>query len=204
MKRKLLIILVTLCAIPAMAQLQRGLGFGAKVGVNISDFTSSTGGTRSGLNAGLFTDYYFNNTLGLELNAAYSQFGSIGNAPSRPNEDKLKMNYNFDYINLDLLFKVHFIDGFRIFAGPQVGFLVNGSVSTNDVATKLSNVSNTQFAIVAGVGYTFKFGLDLQASYTRGIQKVFTDRKAYNYAYAVTVGWRFIGDGGRARSFKQF
>lgn len=203
MKRILLLIIVAFCVLGSNAQMQKGVGFGAKVGLNISDFTSSSGGSSYGLSAGVFTDYYFTKTIGLELNAMYNQYGSDNNTLLQI-ENFPKVNLNFDYVTLDLLVKFHLIDGFRVFVGPQFGFLVDGNAkATNGEKVELENMNTFQPAIVAGVGYTFKFGLDLQANYMRSVGSMYTTSKHYNYAYTVTVGWRFIGKGGRARSFKQ-
>lgn len=203
MKRTLLMIIVTFCVLSSNAQMQKGVGFGAKVGMNISDFTSSSGGSAYGLSVGVFADYYFTKTIGLEINAQYNQYGSNNNTLLQI-ENFPKVNLNFDYATVDLLAKFHLIDGFRVFVGPQFGFLVNGSAkATNGEKRKVDNMNYFQPAIVAGVGYTFNFGLDLQANYMRSIGTMYTDSKHYNYAYTLTVGWRFIGKGGRARSFKQ-
>ncbi len=190
MKRVVLLIIIALFCSSAVAQNGGGFSFGAKTGLNISDFTGSTGNARFGYYGGVFADYTISR-LGFELGVYYSEQGSfevteqsvVGN----------KIDYRFDYINTQMLAKYQLFSGFRVFAGPEVSYLINAT-GTNHQGDRydLNNINYWDVGIVAGVGYSFRFGLDLSASYSRGFFDVFdTSRTAYTSTFRVIVGWSF-------------
>ena len=206
MKKLLTIIILTLTAsIAAKAQeiqpMQNGLGLGVRAGLNVADITSNSGSAIAGLKIGAFTDYYFNHKFGLELGIYYNQLGLKDRLS--PGTVLGTEDYRMHYANLQLNAKYHVARGFRVFLGGQAGYAIDAfSSRTLPDATveynPLTNINRWEGSGVLGVGYTFKFGLDLEATYTRGFTSVFNDQKQYNSVFAISVGWRFIGHGGRA------
>ncbi len=169
------------------AQNGDGFGFGAKAGLNLADFTGSTGAARVGFVGGAFIDYNIKR-FGFELGVYYSQQGSDGVLLDGFN----RYNYQLDYLNAQLLVKYQLFNGFRVFIGPQLGYLINSTRKANGITEQYDNINKMDLGINAGVGYTFRFGLDLSASYTRGLTNLFiTDRTAYNSTFRVSVGWIF-------------
>lgn len=176
------------------AQNGNGLGYGVKAGMNLSDMTSSTGAGRVGFVGGAFVDYNIER-FGLELGLYYSEQGSNGVLVNYDHVD-----YHFDYINAQLLAKYQIFNGFRVFAGPQGGYIVKSTeqivkstlLQYDGTKRDYNNVAKWDIGITAGIGYTFKMGLDLSASYTRGFTNIFIDdRTAYNTTFKVSVGWVF-------------
>ncbi|MEG2755769.1 MAG: porin family protein [Mucinivorans sp.] len=204
MKNIILVLLGLLISCSCFAQRQKGFGLGVKVGLNVADFTSSTGGPRAGLYAGVFTDYYVSERFGFELGAYYSQQGSNENSYIFPVDGSpyQLINYDLDYISTQILLKYHFVLGFRAVLGASPAFLMKATSKTIngegiESINNIDGINKFDCGVIAGIGYTFKFGLDLQVSYTRGFMSFFEDRGRYNSVYMLGVGWRFLGTGGK-------
>lgn len=178
----------------ASAQQKPGLGLGVKAGLNFSDLTSTSGNVRTGLHAGLFTDYYFSKNFGLELGLYYSQQGNLDNLDTRDRFNTGRTDYIMNYFSVPLTVNYRIFNSFRIFAGPQMGIVLESRLRPD-----LNNFNfvtrNTEWSGIAGVGFTFGIGLDLSASYTFGFTDVFDTpdfRTSYTSMYRVSLGWRFL------------
>ncbi len=189
-KKIILIIAVFFTTIlGANAQNGEGFGYGARVGMNLADFTGSTGSGRAAFSGGAFVDYTFTR-FGFELGLYYNGQGSRGVVESGFGNSAV--DYNLDYLNAQLLAKYQLFDGFRIFLGPEGGYLLNSTIKYGDKTEDFNEIAQWDLGIAAGVGYSFSFGLDLSASYTRGLIDMFkNDRTSYNSTFRVTAGWRF-------------
>ncbi len=185
-----IIALFLLSSFSAFAQSGNGFSYGARVGINVADYTNSTGTGRSGFNGGAFVDYSVAK-IGFELGAYYNQLGSKDVVMQGIEGNKA--SYNFEYLTAQLLAKYQIYRGFRVFIGPECNFLVNSTLQYGDVVEKRDDIFKFDLGITAGVGYTFDFGLDLSASYTRGLFDMFSsaDFKGYNSSFRVSVGWVF-------------
>ncbi|MFI3287694.1 MAG: porin family protein [Rikenellaceae bacterium] len=190
MKKLIVIISVFFCSVLcASAQNGDGFGYGARVGVSLSDFTGSTGSGRAGFSGGAFVDYTITR-FGFELGVYYNGQGSLSVVESGYAGNTV--DYNLDYLNIQLLAKYQLFDGFRIFLGPEGGYLLSSTLKYDDNKEDIDYINKWDLGIAAGVGYSFSFGLDLSASYTRGLFDMFeTERTAYNSTFRVAVGWRF-------------
>lgn len=202
MKKLTLLLLILFSTLPTtQGQTQKGLGFGVRTGINLADYTGSRGDFRPGFTAGLYTDYYFAPRWALELGAYYSSQGSkniITQGVTSGRVDNL-----LDYAQLQIGVKYNIVDGFRAFALAQGAYLIKANQRLNfengeSEITALNNIAKWDAGITAGVGYTFHFGLDLQASYTHGLINLFETGANVTSYYRVTVGWRFIGTGDKA------
>ncbi|MBK7095314.1 MAG: PorT family protein [Saprospiraceae bacterium] len=82
--------------------------------------------------------------------------------------------YNLDYINIPLLFQYMFDNGFRIQAGPQVGFLLSAkSKYNNSTIDNKNDLKPIDLSVSIGIGYIFPpsgFGID--ARYNQGISNI--------------------------------
>lgn len=197
MMKKILVLVIFVCAttISTFAQNGNGVGLGARIGLTAADFTGSTGESRVGFVGGLFVDYSISR-FGFEAGLYYSQQGSFKVADMRGDDNRA--DYKLDYLDLQVLVKYQIFNGFRVFAGPSVGFLLNSTISYKDgaqsVTQKISTVRKYDVGIVGGAGYTFRFGLDVAASYTYGFSDLFlpTNKEAHTSMFKVTVGWSFL------------
>jgi outer membrane translocation and assembly module TamA len=66
-----------------------------------------------------------------------------------------------------------FDNGFRIEAGPQVGFLINAKSKSSNVSVNVKdNFKKTNFSIPVGLGYLTSSGLGFDARYNFGISNL--------------------------------
>lgn len=107
-----------------------------------------------------------------------------------------------DYVDIPVLVKAN-VGGLELFAGPQFSYLINSKLKTQagllgiNLLNKSFDVSD-QFnkwdaAIAGGVGYTFKNGLSLSASYDHGLSKIDngTSVNAYNRSFKIGAAFNF-------------
>lgn len=195
MRKILFALLLSLSAAAATAQV-KGLGFGPRVGVNFADYLNSPGNSRTALYAGLFIDYNFTHRWGIETGAYYSQLGSANNVESGYGV-MTKTTHRMDYLSVPLVAKFNFLGGFRVIAGAEGLFKLSADRKTTDGSTiyPLSNVRSSNLALTIGAGYLFRCGLDITASYSKGLRSAFLNQAQTTCPtyFRVAVGWRFIG-----------
>lgn len=106
------------------------------------------------------------------------------------------------YIDLPLLLKGNF-SGFQVFAGPQVSYLAKADLRTKagvvgfNVLNKKMDATE-QFnrwdaGITGGIGYQFKNGPSISASYDHGLSRADANKNlnAYNRSIKVGLGFSF-------------
>ena len=77
---------------------------------------------------------------------------------------------NLSYVNVPILVQYMFDNGFRIEAGPQLGFLVSAKSKVGSTKTDIKDFfKTTAFSIPAGVSYLTRSGLGFDARYSFGI-----------------------------------
>jgi hypothetical protein len=156
--------------------------FGVKGGLNfynIKQDDNTNLDQRTGFNIGILGHIHFNSTWALQPELVYSAQGAKG--------------HNMDYINIPVLFQYMFDNGFRIQAGPQVGFLVK---SNDD-----HDYNPIDFALGVGVSYVVPstgFGIDLR--YNHGISDIYksSDLKGTNRGIQFGLFYLFNHTSGKA------
>lgn len=161
---------------------------GLKGGLNIYNIhydNSSSYDNKLGFNAGLLAHIHLAPQLALQPEVVYSTQGgkyTVGGAESK---------INLGYINVPVLFQYMFDNGFRLQAGPQVGFNINAKSELNGVETDEKDRFKTiDFGLAAGIGYVHPasgFGLD--ARYNLGLSDITESdaTKAQNRGFQVGV-----------------
>ena len=144
---------------------------GVKGGLNLFNIHNDNGvkyDTKAGFNLGLMGHIHLAPHIALQPEIVYSGQGAkytAGNAET---------NIKLGYINVPFIFQYMFDNGFRLQAGPQVGFLVNAKSETNNVSIDVKdNLKSVDFALSAGVSYVHPptgFGID--ARYNLGLSKI--------------------------------
>ena len=169
MKKTIILAAAFLFAIGANAQTE--VHFGIKGGMNASELHQTNGGdktdTKIGFHAGVLAHIHGNNSnWGIQPEVLYSLEG--GKSDLIGNNDK--MFTNLSYINVPVLVQYMFDNGFRIEAGPQVGFLMSAKSKVGDTKTDIKDAyKTTAFSIPVGVGYLTRTGLGFDARYSFGI-----------------------------------
>lgn len=169
MKRILSVALVAIfLSTSATAQ---NVNIGVKAGVNVfnledeNDFDYKS---RTNFNGGLLGHIHLGPQFGLQPEVMFSGQGAKSKALGTDAELKLS------YINVPVLFQYMFDNGFRLQAGPQVGFLVKAESEIGDVENDVKDDFKTvDFAVTAGVSYVHPpsgFGVD--ARYNLGLTDI--------------------------------
>lgn len=190
MKKLLLSIAVAFSAMASYAQSAAGsLSLIPKVGINIANLTDyDDSKVRVGVAAGAELQYMFNDMVGIEAGAIYSQQGckfKISNADC---------TIKLDYVNIPILANVYVVKGLAVKLGIQPAFKVNSSAKLSSQVGDLERdddaVKSFDFSIPVGLSYEYaNFVLD--ARYNFGCTKVVDDDNAKNSVFQITLGYKF-------------
>lgn len=146
------------------------VNLGLKGGLNIYtlDNYGSSNRSTTGFHAGLLGHIHLTKHFALQPEVTYSMQGT--EYTSGGVENKIKLGY----INVPILAQYMFNNGFRLEAGPQVGFLVSANRKTSGVKTDIKdNFSNIDFSLGAGIGYVHPpTGLGIDARYNFGLNNI--------------------------------
>jgi len=145
--------------------------WGLKAGFNASMLRYSDGGEselKPGFHAGGLAHIHLLDNLALQPELTYSAQGgkTVGN--------NLEINTNLHYLNVPVLVQYMFNNGFRIQAGPQVGFLLKAQNEVNDEAETniIQNYRTTDFSLPVGVSYVSDSGFGIDARWAFGISNI--------------------------------
>ncbi len=144
---------------------------GIKGGLNV--FTIHTNDnasydTRKGINLGLMAHVHLSRQMAFQPELVYSGQGAKYTIANITTTLKL------DYINVPLLLQYMFDNGFRIEAGPQIGFLASAKSEASNIKTDVKNsFKSVDFGLGFGIGYIHPpsgFGVD--ARYNLGLSNI--------------------------------
>jgi len=144
---------------------------GIKAGLNLYNINNDNNveyDPKVGFHVGLLGHIHLAKQLALQPEITYSTQGAKRTIGS------IDTKLNLGYINVPVLIQYMFDNGFRLQAGPQVGFLVNAKseVGSNDTDVK-NNFKSIDFGLGFGVGYikpSTGFGVDLR--YNIGVANI--------------------------------
>jgi Outer membrane protein beta-barrel domain len=168
------------------------VNIGVKAGLNvynIHDDNPSEYNPKNGFNAGLIGHIHLAKQLALQPEIVYSGQGA------KYTTSNVETTIKMDYINVPVLLQYMFDNGFRLQAGPQVGFLVNAKSETNNVTTDFkSNLKSVDFSLGMGAGYVFvPTGFGVDARYNLGLSDISTSSlvKSTNRGFQIGVFYLF-------------
>jgi hypothetical protein len=173
------------------------------------DFTNGKISTsdHTGFFAGTYATIPVSNVLSVEPALYYSQKGyDLKGSFSIKGLNFLganaQANLNSQYIDIPVLVKAN-MDGFQLFAGPQVSYLVKADLKTTAGALGINLLNkkidaSSQFnrwdaGVTGGIGYQFTNGMNVMAAYDYGLTKVDANRSlnSYNRSFKVGAGFSF-------------
>jgi hypothetical protein len=167
--------LLTAVLITGIASAQHGnspaghVNIGIKGGVNVYNINNDDNtkyGQRTGYNFGLLGHIHFNSQFAVQPEIVFSTQGAT--------IDNGNTKYNLDYINVPVLFQYMFDNGFRLQAGPQVGFLISAkSKSNNDITDFKNDFNPIDFGVSIGASYVVpSTGFGIDARYNLGLSNI--------------------------------
>ena len=168
MKKTIILAATFLLAIGAKAQ---NVHFGIKGGMNASELQYNDNtkfDTKIGFHAGLLAHIHTRNSQwAIQPELFYSLEGAKGIVAGNKN------SFNLGYLNIPLLAQYLFDNGFRIEAGPQIGFLTSAKSKTDNTSVDIKDdFKSTAFSIPVGVGYLTTSGFGFDARYNFGISDI--------------------------------
>ncbi len=160
------IILLLACVFSTTCIAQK-FQFGAKAGVNISNFTGGNfedveKNSLIGFHGGVFFRFQFLG-FGLQPEAMISTQGA------RIDSVNGSYDWKLTYINIPVMAQYRFPSGFYIEAGPQVGFMIDDQVENETIENFINELD---LGLAAGFGFRGKKGLGIGGRYTAGISKL--------------------------------
>ncbi len=148
------------------------VNYGIKGGLNLYNINFDNNidsDMKAGFHAGLIGHIHLANKLALQPEVTYSAQGG------HPKFDTSNPKYKLSYINVPVLFQYMFDNGFRIQAGPQLGFLLDSDVGDNgnDINRDLNTL---EFGVGLGASYVNpRTGFGLDARYNHGLSNIYDD-----------------------------
>jgi len=165
--------LMTAILITGVASAQHGnapaghVSLGIKGGVNVYNVHNNNDtkyDSKAGFHFGLLGHIHFDSNFAIQPEIVYSAQGA-------KNGDT---KYNLDYLNVPVLFQYMFDNGFRIQAGPQLGFLISAKSKNNNDNTDIKDYYKPiDFGASIGASYVFPptgFGIDVR--YNLGLSNI--------------------------------
>ncbi len=166
--------------------------------------------SRFGFHAGGYAAIRLGERFVLEPGLQYSLKGAVLNGRLNGNSavvDFLNVNAIFrvqsHYIELPVLAKVYITEGFHVFAGPQVGYLVKNDLRIQantlgfSVINRNEDITNGfqkwDVGFVGGLGYRFDNGVNMMAAYDYGVQRIDENKRfaTFNRAFKFSLGYEF-------------
>jgi hypothetical protein len=187
----LMLSLVVLTGVSANAQ----SGFGIRGGANFfnfggNDVSENDYTNRAGFHAGIYASLLGAGPISIEPGVYYSIKGT-------QNDDAANTRAILNYVDVPLLLRLKFGDGFNVFGGPQVSFLTNskfeGDFGGSTISIDTNNIKDTDAGLVFGLGYNLPKGVNIQGSYDYGFTPIFKNSNAdvYNRGFKVSLGYTF-------------
>jgi len=166
MKKYLLIFATIFSGSALMAQTPH---FGLKAGVNIASLHGEESNTDSkvGFHAGGLAHIHLNRQWAIQPELLFSTQGGEQTILGT------KQKYNLNYIDVPVLLQFMFDNGFRLQAGPQVGFLMSAKTKIGGSETDTKDSYKTvDFSLPIGLGYLTSTGFGLDARWVPGLSDI--------------------------------
>lgn len=158
---------------PAKTTTNLGQHFGVKAGMNISNMTSllGSGSSRIGMHIGVFYNYQIPSVANLSI-----QPELLFNMKGKGKKEEKTNTYtssisktSLNYISIPVFVKYNIIPQLYVEAGPELGFLISGTETTEDKATHPftgQTHTNTETKNILPIANTFEFGFGIGAGYS--------------------------------------
>jgi len=187
---KSIITTITLILVMAVSSVHaQNVNIGIKGGLNafnIADDDGSEFDTKLGAHVGLLGHIHLSRQFALQPELVFSMQGAKSN--------DLDVKLNLNYLNVPLLVQYMFDNGFRLQAGPQVGFLMSANTvngSSNDVKDGFNDID---VGLSFGASYvqpSTGFGFDVRYNYGLSDITETSLNEAYNRGFQIGVFYLF-------------
>ena len=185
------IILFTIALLISHVLLAQHASFGLKAGASFSNIFIKDNSTKyiTGFHVGGLSHIHLSHKWAIQPELLYSQQGG------KRTITNVETTTHLNYVNIPVLFQLMFGTGFRLEAGPQIGFLVNAKNKSGSNETDVKSSFKTgDFSFPIGLGYSTKSGLGFDGRWIPGfsdIQK--TGVSTANNVFQLGVFYQFTG-----------
>ncbi|MGG9970885.1 porin family protein [Ferruginibacter sp. SUN002] len=147
------------------------VNIGIKGGLNLYNINNSNGlkyDMKAGAHIGLMGHIHLNKMLAFQPELVYSMQGA------KYTTGGMDTKINLGYVNVPLLVQYMFDNGFRLEAGPQVGYLVSANTKRDGIKSDIKDdLNGIDFALGLGVGYVHpSTGFGVDARYNLGLNNI--------------------------------
>jgi hypothetical protein len=147
------------------------VNFGVKGGLNIYNISNNNNSkfdSKAGIHLGLLGHIHLDRSIAVQPELVYSSQGA------KYSEGGTEYKLNLGYLNIPVMLQYMFSNGFRLEAGPQLGFLVSAKSEVNNTNINVKSSFNTvDFAVGLGVGYIKpSTGLGAGLRYNAGLSNI--------------------------------
>lgn len=183
------LIISTLCAVLliSVTAAAQHANIGIKGGVNAYTIKGDNTGnfdTKVSFHLGLIGHIHVSDQFAFQPELVYSVQGTQYEALGQD------VSLNLNYINVPLLFQYMFDNGFRLQAGPQLGFLASAKSEVNDNDTDVSDdFESIDLGLALGVSYinpVSDFGVDVR--YNLGLSNINENGNGEYFNRGVQIG----------------
>jgi len=195
MKKFLLIVCV--CVFAASFSYAQDLKFGAKAGLNLTNIVGDDADDfdmKAGLYFGGFMNVSLNDKLSFQPELLYSMQG----AKDEYKEEGMSFDetIKLSYLNIPMLLKMSLgtSNKVHVYAGPQLGFLLDAKVDIDGTDLDIKDEMNSvDFSFNLGLSYDVSDNMSLDVRYNRGLSKLGDegDAKMYNSGFQFGAAYTF-------------
>lgn len=172
---------------------QHAAKFGLKAGLNLANWNSDNdveNDTRTGFHVGGLAHIHLAPQWAVQPELQYSSQGTETDLGSLG-----EFTWKLDYINVPVMVQYMFNNGFRLEAGPQVGFLVNAKqIDEDDNKDDVQNeFKKTDVSLGFGLNYLTYSGFGFGGRYNLGLTDINENRtfKTNNRVFQLSVFYMF-------------
>lgn len=164
-------IMMAVLALSFGAAKAQGVHFGIKAGANFSELHGENiknNQTKVGAHAGFLAHIHTSSpSWGIQPEVMYSLEGAKFDAAG------VKSTTDLHYVKVPVLAQYMFANGWRVEAGPQIGFLAAAKAKTGNTTVNVKDdYKSIDFSIPVGLGYLTRYGLGFDARYNFGISDI--------------------------------
>src|SRR5690606_9650619 len=171
--KKITLTLLGLVAFSTSALAQQEVKFGPKAGVNFANLSGADDSEmKTGFHVGAVAEIKFNDKFSIQPEVVYSTQGAKI-SQTLPIIGEVESTIKNDYINVPIMAKYYFIEGFSVELGPQIGFLMKSEAESGDKTTDTKDAyKSIDFGLGVGLAYDMPMGLFVGARYNLGLSDI--------------------------------
>lgn len=185
-------VFLSLICLASIATASAQFSLGAKAGAQLTNITGDgvDADMKIGYYGGAYGRYNFTSNIAAQAEILYSAQGA------KDKEDG-DTKYNYNYINVPVVFQYHLPVGLYFETGPQIGILTKAEWKNGDAKLDVKeSTKKTDFSWVAGAGYKITEELGVNARYNFGISDINdmeVGGKAKHSVIQLGISWKLFG-----------